>query len=456
MSTYHTVAFASTSQYYLGVTGGDSVSFGTASPTGDQWYDGGTSTTFSTNWVWGEVAGQNRTAVTGWQLDGVDQNPARQGSGALTTSSITMSTYHTVAFASTSQYYLGVTGGDSVSFGTASPTGDGYYDVGSTITVTTDNVWAVANANMRQNLFSYTLDGTTTNVTRADTGNFICPAIIFDSPRKLTFNSVTQYLVSFYPFDNSGTVAINPSSFQIEINDLGVISIPEFKMWLDNGTKFKIHAVIWENADVKPINNQLYVVNAPLDEPILNRVFNAKFAVTDQLGIPVSNAQVFFTFANGTTIQLNTIDGNVLSLGFIPIGTFHATISYLGTATEVNSDASTQTVTTGKVLASYPTFSLIGGGIVTAAVGFVLYRLYSRSPQFKYNVKGYIKVNWGAPFIIVFMLLLIVAAFSLSVSLSSIADAVAVYAFYALVVGVVLQLVCFLKYRGKSDDEAAV
>jgi len=65
-------------------------------------------------------------------------------------------------------------------------------------------------------------------------------------------------------------------------------------------------------------------------------------------------------------------------------------------------------------------------------------------------------VNWGAPFIIVFMLLLIVAAFSLSVSLSSIADAVAVYAFYALVVGVVLQLVCFLKYRGKSDDEAAV
>jgi hypothetical protein len=397
-----------------------------------------------------------RTAVTGWQLDGVDQSPARQGSGALTTSSITMSNHHNVSFIPVNQYYLLFSGGNNVTLSKMSPTGDGYYDMGSTITVTTNNVWAVANDNTRQNLFSYTLDGTTTNVTRADTGNFICPAIIFDSPRKLTFNSVTQYLVSFYPFDNSGTVAINPSSFQIEINDLGVISIPEFKMWLDNGTKFKIHAVIWENADVKPINNQLYMVNAPLDEPILNRVFNAKFAVTDQLGIPVSNAQVFFTFANGTTIQLTTVDDHVLSLGFIPIGTFHATISYLGTATEVDGDASTQTVTTGKVLASYPTFSLIGGGIVTAAVGFVLYRFYSRSPQFKYKVKGYIKVNWGAPFIVAFMLLLMVAAVSLSLSLSSLADAVAVYAYYALVIGVVLQLVCFLKYRGKNADETAV
>lgn len=72
------------------------------------------------------------------------------------------------------------------------------------------------------------------------------------------------------------------------------------------------------------------------------------------------------------------------------------------------------------------------------------------------RLKRYVKENWGAPFIVVFMLLLMVAAVSLSMSLSSLADAIAVYAFYALVAGVVLQLACFLKYRGKSDDEAAV
>jgi hypothetical protein len=452
MSTYHNVVFASTSQYYLGVTGGNSVSFGAASPTGDNWYDAGTSTTVSTNWVWGDVAWQSRMAVTNWRLDGVDQNPPRQGSGMLTTSSIVMSTYHNVVFASTLQYYITISGGFNVTLSQTSPTGDSFYDSESTLTITTDYTWGLVNGNTRQNLFSYTLDGTTTNIMRADTSTFSSPAIIFNNPHKLAFNSVTQYLVSFHFLDNSRTVAIHPSSFQIEINDLGVISLPEFKMWMDNGTQFKIHAVIWANADVKPTNNQLYVVNAPLDETILNRIFNAEFAVTDYFGIPISNARVFFTFANGTTIQLTTIDGNLLSLGFIPIGTFHATISYLGTAIEVDGDASTQSVTTGKVLASYPTFSLIGGGIVTAAVGFVLYRFYSRSPQFKSKVKGYIKVNWGAPFIIGFMLLLIVATVSLSISLPSLADTVAVYAFYALAAGVFLQLASFLKY-GKRDSE---
>jgi hypothetical protein len=72
------------------------------------------------------------------------------------------------------------------------------------------------------------------------------------------------------------------------------------------------------------------------------------------------------------------------------------------------------------------------------------------------KVKGYVKENWGSPFIVGFMLLLIVAAVSLSASLSSLADTVAVYAYYALVAGVFLQLASFLKYRGKSDDEVAV
>jgi hypothetical protein len=70
------------------------------------------------------------------------------------------------------------------------------------------------------------------------------------------------------------------------------------------------------------------------------------------------------------------------------------------------------------------------------------------------KVKGYVKENWGSPFIAGFMFLLIVAAFSLSVGWSSLADTIAVYAFYVLVGGVVLQLVCFLKYPHKDEGEA--
>lgn len=70
------------------------------------------------------------------------------------------------------------------------------------------------------------------------------------------------------------------------------------------------------------------------------------------------------------------------------------------------------------------------------------------------KVKGYVKENWGAPFIAGFMFLLIGAAISLSVDLSSLADTIVVYAFCALVGGVVLQLFCFLKYPRKDEREA--
>jgi hypothetical protein len=70
------------------------------------------------------------------------------------------------------------------------------------------------------------------------------------------------------------------------------------------------------------------------------------------------------------------------------------------------------------------------------------------------KVKGYVKENWGSPFIVGFMFLLIGAAVSLSVGLTSLANTIAVYAFYALVGGVILQLVCFFKYPRKDEGEA--
>ena len=69
------------------------------------------------------------------------------------------------------------------------------------------------------------------------------------------------------------------------------------------------------------------------------------------------------------------------------------------------------------------------------------------------NVKVYVKENWGSPFIVGFIMLLMGAAVSLSVGLFSLADNIAVYAFYTLVSGVFLQLVCYFKYPHKDRDE---
>jgi len=66
--------------------------------------------------------------------------------------------------------------------------------------------------------------------------------------------------------------------------------------------------------------------------------------------------------------------------------------------------------------------------------------------------KEYVKENWGSPFIVGFMLFLVIAATSLSVGWSTLADTAAVWAYYALVAGVFLQLISYLKYRGKNDS----
>ena len=70
------------------------------------------------------------------------------------------------------------------------------------------------------------------------------------------------------------------------------------------------------------------------------------------------------------------------------------------------------------------------------------------------KVKGTVKESWGSPFIAGFMVLLLTAALTLSVGLSFWANALSVYAFYALTVGVVLQLVCFAKYRKHNGENS--
>jgi hypothetical protein len=68
------------------------------------------------------------------------------------------------------------------------------------------------------------------------------------------------------------------------------------------------------------------------------------------------------------------------------------------------------------------------------------------------RAKAYVRENWGAPFIIGFMLLLAVAAASESMELAEFADKVAVYAYYALLVGIILQYIGFLKYGKRSGE----
>jgi len=57
----------------------------------------------------------------------------------------------------------------------------------------------------------------------------------------------------------------------------------------------------------------------------------------------------------------------------------------------------------------------------------------------------YLKRNLGAPFIIAFQILLVSAAIYLAVGAENIANQLAIYAYYSLVIGVFLQLASFIR-----------
>jgi hypothetical protein len=67
------------------------------------------------------------------------------------------------------------------------------------------------------------------------------------------------------------------------------------------------------------------------------------------------------------------------------------------------------------------------------------------------KIKGYVKGNWGLPLIAGFMVLLFAAAVFLAAGWASLADAIAVCAYFALAAGVVLQLACLSRNKGKNQ-----
>jgi len=85
--------------------------------------------------------------------------------------------------------------------------------------------------------------------------------------------------------------------------------------------------------------------------------------------------------------------------------------------------------------------------------GVIRSRIEGAARAILVRVKGYVRESWGAPFVAGFMVLLLVAAASLVMGSEFFANGVAVFAYFALVVGVVLQLVCFLKYGEKGGDD---
>ncbi len=327
------------------------------------WYDAGTVVTATFDYSWNATSNSRLNAVGYTVGQGIATPLQRHGNGTFPIK-IEITKPTTFAISSVTQFELSVSGGKNISFSEASPSGDDFFDSGTTVSTTTQNIWNQSDPNSRQRLVFYTLDGSTVPVSETQTETFTTTPITFNKAHELTFNSVTQYLISFRFTDHSGNNPITPSHFDLETDNSNVADVPQFSIWLDNGTTFQIHSIIWQNSDVKPSQQTTYVANAPLNQTVQCNIFNATLTTKDYLNIPVSGAQVTVTLANQTSIQAVTASDGTVNLPMIPLETYTATISYFGTSTTVAGNASTQSNATAKIFTSLPTFGLIAAIII--------------------------------------------------------------------------------------------
>jgi len=97
-----------TTQYLLTIAGGSGVMVSPASPTGDGYYPAGTGVQITVPNVWNLVAGQSRSNLVSYSLDGGSPASVTRSDSGSFVYSLTMNSPHTITLNSVTQYYVTV------------------------------------------------------------------------------------------------------------------------------------------------------------------------------------------------------------------------------------------------------------------------------------------------------------------------------------------------------------
>lgn len=82
----------------------------------------------------------------------------------------------------------------------------------------------------------------------------------------------------------------------------------------------------------------------------------------------------------------------------------------------------------------------------------IILKVYLFKRDFSFNLDYFLE-NWGAIFIIILQLLLFTCAFFLVKGYVSTSNQIAIYAYYSLVIGIVLQYASYFKCGGEKETE---
>jgi hypothetical protein len=179
------------------------------------WYDVDTNVTITYNYSWNQTDTQYRLNAISYQINqGMPNTLDRSGSGDFVVQ-VVLNEPKTVQVASITQYLFTLTGNPSIVLSYSSPTFDDYFDENSTIIVTTANSWVNDDSKTRQRVISYTLNDETKFILQQEEQSSIPITLFFNTSYQLTFNSITQYLVSFEFKDHYGVNLLPSATLQI-------------------------------------------------------------------------------------------------------------------------------------------------------------------------------------------------------------------------------------------------
>lgn len=350
------------------------------------WFDAGTKVSAVFDSVWNQTSSGSREDVVSYALNGGGKTDLTRSDNATFTVAFSMTGAQDIVLTSVTQYLLTVVGPTRPTTSPPSQTGDSYFDAGTKVTVTVPRTWnGTSGAGTRETLTSYALDGVTlVNVPQSATAAaFTTPTITFTQPQTLDFYAETGYQVEFQFFDGLGSVPIQPSAVVLGIGN-STVNLEGPSVWLENGTTFTLVNVSWEGASVGPSPPPSYhVKGAPLNVTLDTQVYPASLSVVDPFGLPVSGAQVSMALANGTTLTGTTSKQGTFSAGLIPVGTYTAKVTSLGTSVQIRGDsASGLSVAVGKVaLSLIMVLVIIAVAAAAGSTGFFVYRMRKRAKK---------------------------------------------------------------------------
>ena len=315
------------------------------------WYDSGSAVLVVADGTW------ERNSTTGYRLTSFSVNGAQPVTVA-STGTVTLlytnaiSSPKSIVSTKTVQYLLAVNGGVGTMYSANPPIkGDtGWYDSGTTLTVTTNGTYNTADGT-RQRIASWSIDGKV-SVTVGVVGVVTTSAIDMYSPHTMDFVSATQYQVIIIVKNDAGTDQLTPDSIQLMV-DGGSQALTGDELWVDSGSTLSVTGITWHGADIAPAAPVQYTVTYSQTVTVDARVYDATIVVRDPFGLPVGGAGAAITLANGTMVHTTTAGNGTIFLRMIPVGTYQGTVTSLGLSSSISGDASVQSSTTVGVSLSY-------------------------------------------------------------------------------------------------------